>query len=379
MKEELGVASNGEASKRTCPEKTSQIMRLLNNFFNDSNYKRLMLTLGISQENGWVPVEAMLKFQSLAVIESGGEKIINIVRKQQQPGTVEAHESKLQIRRNPAADLPQHRKDTNKQTVFVSGFQKDTSFDNILQFFDIFEGVTNVKINHCYRKETGCFSFDGSAFVSFTVKSCLKKFMDLERLEVDDVELERQWLGSRSSPKQKLARGASMMFQGFTGDNRNVDSILAALESQSGKDIRQKLANVCFSTVRRESIFRDEFPAVNEQFAACSSSICRVLVAFLMCTQSQTRVPATRLMHTPTHAQALPLTAYCSLETRFRFKKGRFALKLVKDYLPEGRLEVLGSWVTVRVPVGEEEEALLKDEAALLKYERESKVQTDAD
>lgn len=197
-------------------DKAAQILRLLDNFFSDHNIEHLRRTLGITQNNTWIPVEAMLQFQSLASIEPDAKKIIDIVRKQQLPGNVEAHESELQIRRNSAQPRPKGRaarvrKEMRRRTVCVTGVPRNTGFDRVLEFFEAFKGITNLWMGDHYEEESGLFAFDGSVFVTFNDMNCLEKFVELEKLELDGVELKRVWLHDR---EDGLPRGASMVLEG---------------------------------------------------------------------------------------------------------------------------------------------------------------------
>jgi len=178
-----------------------KIVRQIEHYFGDYNLPRdKFLKETIKADDGWVPMETMLNFQRLAALSTDA-KIIMAALKKGGSGLMEVDEDNQKIRRCPTVPLPEwndaRREELMNSTVYVKGFDKDATFEDLLTFFMRFPGVLNV----VYRKYKDLLDpeckegFKGSVFVVFKDKESAQKFMSLEPLKSIDgnVELERKW------------------------------------------------------------------------------------------------------------------------------------------------------------------------------------------
>jgi len=196
-------SGDGNQTKKdfTPEEINAKIVRQIEHYFGDYNLPRdKFLKETIKTDDGWVPMETMLNFQRLAALSTDSKVIMDALKKGGS-GLMEVDEDNQKIRRCPTVPLPEwndaRREELMESTVYVKGFNKDSTFEDLLTFFMRFPNVLNVN----YRKykdflDPDCKEgFKGSVFVVFKDKESAQKFMSIEslKLENSEVELIRKW------------------------------------------------------------------------------------------------------------------------------------------------------------------------------------------
>jgi lupus La protein len=155
IKVEAAVDKNGSAS---CPDIETKIIRQVEHYFGDYNLTRDKFLLEkIKEDDGWISMEVMLKFQRLIKISTDVKLILESLKKSDS-GLLEVDEEKLRIRRSPSKPLPEVDDATAAQaklSVYVKGFEKEkTTLDDLLQFFEKYENVVNVFMRTYPDKKT---------------------------------------------------------------------------------------------------------------------------------------------------------------------------------------------------------------------------------
>ena len=159
-----------------------------------------------SNDDGWIKIEAMLKFQRLNKLSSDGDIILKALKKSAE-NLLEVDLENKQLRRNPEVPLPEHEDDEARRakSVYVKGFEKEkTSLDDLLEFFNKYENVVNVHRRTWVDHKTGARNFKGSAFVTFKDKASAEKFLALESVKnPEDEELIKKWQSEYFEEKKK--------------------------------------------------------------------------------------------------------------------------------------------------------------------------------
>merc|ERR1712080_708555 len=102
----------------------------------------------IQSDDGWVPMDVMLKFQRLAGLSTDSKVIMSSLKKGGS-GLMEVDDDNQKIRRCPTLPLPEwndaRRQELMDNTVYVKGFEKtETTLDDLLEYFGKFPNVLNV-------------------------------------------------------------------------------------------------------------------------------------------------------------------------------------------------------------------------------------------
>jgi len=205
MTESENQHQNGQTTLNDVEKK---IIRQVEYYFGDFNLARdefLKKTIK-ENENGWVSMETMLKFQRLANISKDAAEIMSSLKKSDS-GLLEIDEEKSQIRRNPEKPLPEGEGDANSVTqrsVYCKGFEKlKTSLDDLIAFFSPYD-VVNVMRRTYLDKATKERHFKGSVFVTFKTSDAAKAFLELESVKnPEGEELIRKWQSDYNEEKKK--------------------------------------------------------------------------------------------------------------------------------------------------------------------------------
>ena len=204
-KVETVEAKNGASAISDTEDK---IIRQIEYYFGDFNLSRdKFLKDTIKADEGWVPMETMLKFQRLSKISSDAKEIL-VSLKKSESGLMEIDEENGKIRRRPTVPLPEEeevKKDQARMTVYVKGFEKEkTTLDDLLDFFSKFDNVINVFKRTWLDKRSKERNFKGSVFVTFKDRESAEKFMAVESVKnPEGEELVRKWQEDYSEEKKK--------------------------------------------------------------------------------------------------------------------------------------------------------------------------------
>lgn len=211
---------NGSGDHVTVKEETpasshelqAKIVRQVEHYFGDYNLPRdKFLKEQVQSDEGWVPMEIMVKFQRLASL-SVDPKVIMTALKKGGSGLMEVDEDTQKIRRCPTVSLPEwndeRKTELMNNTVYVKGFEKtQTTLDDLLEFFAKYPNVLNVskRLYEDRKDPERKKHFKGSVFVVFKDRESAQKFMDLDSIKSPDEngELIRKWQKDYNNDKDK--------------------------------------------------------------------------------------------------------------------------------------------------------------------------------
>lgn len=197
-----------------------KVIRQVEYYFGDYNLPRDKYLQELINEHpdGWVSMDHMLTFKRLAEISRDADFIMEAICKSE-AGLLDVDFVNRRIRRKPEKQLPEltesRKMEVDERTLFISGFRKDTTLDDILEYFEHqFEGVSNVRMRY-YRtdrprpsgdsshnqlntndiKDRSIFikngdvdnrRFLGSIFLTFNSKKLSNDFMDRSKSEKEE-------------------------------------------------------------------------------------------------------------------------------------------------------------------------------------------------
>ncbi|CAK1603525.1 unnamed protein product [Parnassius mnemosyne] len=185
----------------------SSIIRQVEYYFGDVNLPRdKFLREQVTLDDGWVPLDILIKFNRLAKLSTDTEVIANALAKSTS-GLLEISDDKKKVRRSPELPIPEmneeRRKELMSRTIYAKGFPKDSSLDDVLKFFKQFEEVENVIMRRYLESQTKKRLFKGSVFATFKTKEQAEKFIDNKGLKYKDTELIILWQENYFQQKQE--------------------------------------------------------------------------------------------------------------------------------------------------------------------------------
>ncbi|CAD5209281.1 unnamed protein product [Bursaphelenchus xylophilus] len=143
-------------------------------YFGDINLPRdKFLQEEMKKDEGWIPLETMLKFNRLAKITTDLKVLADSL---QESDLIEVSEDKSKIRRSQEVPLPENTleywQEIKRRTVYVKGFPQDTTLDEIQTFVNPHGDIKNVLMRRLKKEKT----FKGSVFVTFSDRESAEKF-----------------------------------------------------------------------------------------------------------------------------------------------------------------------------------------------------------
>jgi len=227
-------AENGDMS-----ELDKEIHKQVSYYFGDFNLPRdkFLSEQVKTNEEGWVGIDVMLKFQRLSKLSSEGDVILKALQKSEEK-LIEVDLENKKVRRNPEIPLPEIEDDETKKTktIYLKGFEKtNTTLDDLLGFFNKYEGVIHVNRRTYVDRKDDSRQFKGSVFVLFKDKASAEAFMAIESVKnPEDEELIRKWQADYFEEKQKeLEEKRAKKFSDKKSKNKIV-------EQQEKKDQEEK-------------------------------------------------------------------------------------------------------------------------------------------
>lgn len=178
-----------ESNGTNMSELNSKIAKQLEYYFGDINLVRDNFLKGLIKENeeGWVPLENMIKFNRLKEMSTDIKCIAEAIETAKS-SLIELNDDKTKVRRvqdKPIPEMTEERKEMLKDlSVYAKGFPIETSMTELMQFFETYGKVQHIQMRRDKQKK-----FKGSVFVIFEEKETLDKFLDEETSKYNDVEL----------------------------------------------------------------------------------------------------------------------------------------------------------------------------------------------
>ncbi|XP_071103485.1 lupus La protein-like isoform X1 [Haliotis cracherodii] len=189
-KENIMAGENGTASGAASALET-KIINQIEYYFGDINLPRdRFLQDQITQDDGWVTLETMLKFNRLKKL-SDDHDVICAALKKSASGLIEVAEDKTKIRRSPSKPIPdntkERREEVSARSVYAKGFPEDQTLDQLQEFFNKQGQVESISMRRIPKTK----DFKGSVFTVFCSKEDAEKFVKAESLKYGETELVR--------------------------------------------------------------------------------------------------------------------------------------------------------------------------------------------
>ncbi|XP_041057441.1 lupus La protein [Carcharodon carcharias] len=179
------MAENGVAQEITPLEK--KICEQIEYYFGDHNLPRdKFLKEQIKLDDGWVPLETMIKFNRLSRLTTDFTVIVEGLKKSTS-GFLEISEDKTKIRRSPSKPLPkfeEYKNAVKDRSVYVKGFPTSATLDEIKGWFDETGPVENIQMRRTLQRQ-----FKGSVFVVFDSIDSATKFVETTGLKYKDNDM----------------------------------------------------------------------------------------------------------------------------------------------------------------------------------------------
>uniref|UniRef100_A0A182QIZ7 Lupus La protein n=1 Tax=Anopheles farauti TaxID=69004 RepID=A0A182QIZ7_9DIPT len=179
-----GKPEENTENSETVSKTEAAIIRQLEYYFGDANMAKdkFMKDQIAKEEGGWVPLDVLLTFKRLKALSEDKKVIVDAIAKSDE-GLIEISEDREKLRRHPERPLPemneQLRQEIYGRTVYVKGFapQHGTTMDELVEFFEPHEKVTNIVMRKYHDKPTKKYLFKGSVLVTFVNKEQCEKFL----------------------------------------------------------------------------------------------------------------------------------------------------------------------------------------------------------
>ncbi|XP_065493439.1 kelch-like protein 23 isoform X1 [Caloenas nicobarica] len=180
------MAANGEGENMSILE--NKICQQIEYYFGNHNLPRdKFLKEQIKLDDGWVPLEVMIKFNRLSRLSKDFSVIVEALRKSK-TGLMEINEDKTKIRRSPNKPLPelndQYKAAIKNRSVYVKGFPLDATLDDIKEWLEDKGPVENIQMRRTLQR-----TFKGSIFAVFDSVESAKKFTEIPNQKYKDTEL----------------------------------------------------------------------------------------------------------------------------------------------------------------------------------------------
>lgn len=180
------MAENGDGENMSTLE--NKICQQIEYYFGNHNLPRdKFLKEQIKLDDGWVPLEVMIKFNRLSHLSTDFSVIVEALRKSK-TGLMEISEDKMKIRRSPNKPLPelndQYKAAIRNRSVYVKGFPLDATLDDIKEWLEDKGPVENIQMRRTLQK-----TFKGSIFAVFDSVESAKKFTEIPNQKYKDTEL----------------------------------------------------------------------------------------------------------------------------------------------------------------------------------------------
>ncbi|CAI9544879.1 unnamed protein product, partial [Staurois parvus] len=230
------MAENGD--KEQVSDLDTKICQQIEYYFGDHNLPRdKFLKEQISFDDGWVPLEIMIKFNRLNKLTKDFGIIVGALKKSK-TGLLEIDEEKSRIRRSPNKPLPEvteeYKNLIKNRSVYIKGFQLDTSLDEIKEWLEKKCPIENIQMRRALDK-----AFKGSIFVVFETEDTAKKFLENTDLKFKDCDMivlskEEYFAKKNEERKQRQSEFKAKHKQEKEDAHKQADAEMKTLEEQTG-------------------------------------------------------------------------------------------------------------------------------------------------
>ncbi|KAL8183440.1 UNVERIFIED_CONTAM: hypothetical protein K2H54_041234 [Gekko kuhli] len=180
------MAENGDSENMSDLER--KVCQQIEYYFGDHNLPRdKFLQEKIKLDEGWIPLEIIIKFNRLNRLTKDFDTIVGALRKSK-TGLMEVSEDNTKIRRSPNKPLPevteQYKNAVKSRSVYIKGFPLDATLDDIKEWLDNKGKVENIQMRRTLQK-----AFKGSIFAVFDTVESAKQFVEIPTQKYKDTEL----------------------------------------------------------------------------------------------------------------------------------------------------------------------------------------------
>ncbi|XP_012506134.1 PREDICTED: lupus La protein [Propithecus coquereli] len=149
------MAENGDNEKMAALE--AKICHQIEYYFGDFNLPRdKFLKEQIKLDEGWVPLEIMIKFNRLNRLTTDFNVIVEALSKSKAE-LMEISEDKTKIRRSPSKPLPEvtdeYKNDVKNRSVYIKGFPTDATLDDIKEWLEDKGQVLNIQMRRTLQED----------------------------------------------------------------------------------------------------------------------------------------------------------------------------------------------------------------------------------
>ncbi|XP_048340053.1 lupus La protein [Sphaerodactylus townsendi] len=166
----------------------NKVCQQIEYYFGDYNLPRdKFLQEKIKLDEGWVPLEIIIKFNRLNRLTKDFDAIVGALRKSK-AGLMEVSEDNTKIRRSPTKPVPEitekYKSAVNSRSVYIKGFPLDATLDDIKEWLENKGKVESIQMRKTFQK-----SFKGSIFAVFDTVESAKQFVEIPGQKYNDTEL----------------------------------------------------------------------------------------------------------------------------------------------------------------------------------------------
>uniref|UniRef100_G3TTL3 Small RNA binding exonuclease protection factor La n=1 Tax=Loxodonta africana TaxID=9785 RepID=G3TTL3_LOXAF len=141
----------------------------------------------IKLDEGWIPLEIMIKFNRLNRFTTDFNVIVEAVSKSKVE-LMEISEDKTEIRSFPSKPLPEvtdeYKNELKNRSVYIKAFPTDATLDDIKEWSEDNDQVPNILMRRTWHK-----AFKGSIFVVFDSIESAKKVVETPGQKYKDTDL----------------------------------------------------------------------------------------------------------------------------------------------------------------------------------------------
>ncbi|ELW67888.1 Lupus La protein [Tupaia chinensis] len=169
------MAENGDNEKMAALE--AKICHQIEYYFGDFNLPQdKFLKEQIKLDEGWVPLEIMIKFNRLNCLTTDFNAIVEALS-ESKAELMEISEDKTKIRRSPSKSLPEvtdeYKNDVKNRSIYIKGFPTDATYDDIKEWLEGKGEILNIQMRRTLQK-----ALKGSIFAVFENIASAKKFVE---------------------------------------------------------------------------------------------------------------------------------------------------------------------------------------------------------
>lgn len=180
-----------ETPHQEISELDTKIIQQVEYYFGNYNLRRdKFLKEQMKLDDGWVPLEVMVRFNRLRSLSEDPSAIAAALKKSTN-NLLEVSEDDTKIRRcldKPVPEYsPESKIELDSRTIYAKRFPGTATLDELLQFFKGFGNIESV-----FMKKKPNKTFKGSVFVTFRTQEEAQSFLKLGSVKFNNTDLMRE-------------------------------------------------------------------------------------------------------------------------------------------------------------------------------------------